>query len=115
MRMEIKARNIDVPEALRRHVQRRLNFAFSRFGAEVTSAVVRLDDVNGPRGGVDQRCRLSLRGPRVGSITIEEVSVDVSAAVDIAAHRGARVVSRALSRLRDHAARSSEEQLTARH
>ncbi|MDQ3263924.1 MAG: HPF/RaiA family ribosome-associated protein [Myxococcota bacterium] len=105
MRVEIKTRHVAVTEQVREHIERRLHFALSRFGPELRSVRVLLEDVNGPRGGVDKRCQLTLRGPRVGNITIEEMSADASAAVDIAADRAARALARSLDRARGHSIR----------
>ena len=49
---------VECTDELREFVQRKLAFALSRFADRVQSVDVLLDDVNGPRGGIDQRCRL---------------------------------------------------------
>lgn len=42
-------------DALRQYVERRLRFALGRFAHRLDQLQVRLEDVNGPRGGLDQR------------------------------------------------------------
>ena len=62
------------PEMLRSYAERRLTFALRRFENRVRHLTMRLEDINGPRRGVDCRCSvlLQLRSGRyleVGAIT----------------------------------------------
>jgi hypothetical protein len=80
-----------------RLVRRRFEFALSRFGHRVRSLVVRVTDVNGPRGGIDKRCRVTvqLQG-QSRTVVIDDVDADAAIAVDRAADRTARTVARAI-------------------
>jgi putative sigma-54 modulation protein len=80
-----------------RLARRRFEFALSRFGYRVRSLVVRVTDVNGPRGGIDKRCRVTveLQGP-TRTVVIDDVDTDPAIAVDRAADRTARTVARAI-------------------
>lgn len=101
MKVEVRTRNVTSSEQLLSHVSRRLSFALRRFAREIDSAVVRLSDMNGPRGGEDKKCHLVIRGPRIRTISIEERSSDVGAGVDLLVDRAARTVARSLERRRD--------------
>jgi hypothetical protein len=83
-------------------VERRLRFALSRFEPRIASIDVRLCDINGPRGGIDHRCRLvvRLRGPHT-SIIVEDEDVNLESAVSRVTDRAARGVARALDSSRD--------------
>ena len=48
-----------IPDTLRQHAERRLRFATDRFQNQIRNVILRLSDVNGPRGGVDKLCRLT--------------------------------------------------------
>jgi len=63
---------------------------------------VRLGDTNGPRGGVDKRCRivLKLRAADSTSIAIEDVDENLRAAIARATARVGRTVARTLDRKR---------------
>ena len=78
-------------------VERRIRFALSRFEPRIASIDVRLRDINGPRGGIDQQCRLvvRLRG-RYASVVVEDQDVNLESAVSRGAERAARGVARAL-------------------
>lgn len=83
-------------------VERRLRFALSRFEPRIASIDVRLRDTNGPRGGVDQQCRLvvRLRWPHT-SVIVEDQDMNLESAVSRSAERAARGVARALDAARE--------------
>jgi putative sigma-54 modulation protein len=60
MQIEIKTREFPLTDALRSHTERRLFYALSRLDEPIQRLVIRLSDINGPRGGVDKYCRLQL-------------------------------------------------------
>lgn len=77
--------------------RRRLEFALGRFANRVRSLRVRLTDVNGPRGGLDKKCLITVRLTRPRRvIVIEDVDADERAAVSRTVERLARAVSRAV-------------------
>jgi ribosome-associated translation inhibitor RaiA len=67
----------------------------------VEEVVVRFEDVNGPRGGIDKECRLQVRLAPWGALEVEERRADLYAAIDVAAQRLGRAVARELERRRD--------------
>ena len=89
-------------DALRHHVRQRLHFAFDRIGDRIRRVVVRLSDINGPRGGADKRCQLEVRLEQLPEVVIEDTQSDLYAAMDRAAERASRTVARRLSRERAH-------------
>jgi ribosome-associated translation inhibitor RaiA len=103
--IEIRTSNLPFSVALREHVARRLDFALRRFGSRVELVVVRLVDVNGPRGGPDKRCRLLAHLSPSRTVLVEATAADAYAAVSQAAACLDERVSRALSkhRSRPHA------------
>ncbi len=100
MKVDVRFRGIQASDALREHALRRVHFQLSRFDGAVGSVVVRIGDVNGPKGGVDKRCQVAVRGPALGSVTLEELGSDAYAAVGAAVDRAARAVGRELERAR---------------
>lgn len=100
MNIEIKSRETRSAD-LDEHVRRRLIFAVGRFGDRVRSAMVRLADINGPKGGTDKQCRIELAMRPSGRVFVESTEPDWQTAVDLAADRVGRVVSRLVARSRD--------------
>ncbi len=100
MNLDLRSRPFDLTPALGRHVERRLRFALGRFHARVEAVRVRVEDANGPRGGVDKACRLRARLRGAAPVRVEASDRDVYAAIDCAAARLARGVARELGRRR---------------
>lgn len=98
MRIEVRHSNIPISEALEAYIQRKLGRALMRFQERVADVAVRLVDENGPRGGVDLRCRVvvGLVGGR--QIVVQGVAEDAYAAVTRAAVRLNGQVKRAVGR-----------------
>ena len=111
MKIELRIRGVEDVAELREHVERRMQFALGRFAPEVAHVTVRLSDENGPRGGVDKRCHLTVRGPRLSTVVIDERSAVVEAAIDLAADRAGRAVARLLDRRRHRSVRPTLLQL----
>ncbi|MGB9687531.1 HPF/RaiA family ribosome-associated protein [Thermogutta sp.] len=101
MELHIQTRRVNLDEATRELVERRFMFALDQFDGFVMNVDVILEDVNGPRGGVDKYCRVlaSLRGGKY--IKIEDQDADLISVVNRAADRLSQVVARELDRKRD--------------
>jgi hypothetical protein len=104
MRVELRARSITINDRLRAHAERRLRFALGRFGPSIRRVCLRLDDVNGPRGGVDKCCRLVVGLTQGGEVIVEDADGDLRVLLDRSADRAGRAVERRLERLREPAA-----------
>lgn len=61
---------------------------------------VELGDTNGPKGGNDQECHLTLRMPGASVIHIEEVTSDIYASIDGAGERLVQAGKREVERHR---------------
>jgi hypothetical protein len=88
-------------DELHEFTTRRLGFALGRFGAQVTGIRVSVSDENGPRGGVDKKCRVEVRGARRLAVVAEDAASDERAAIARAAERAGRAFARALERRRE--------------
>ena len=82
------------PEAapLRRLAETRARFVMRRLSWLVPRAHVQLDDVNGPRGGVDKRCQVALKTENGGSVVVTAMARDWRTALDEALARAARAL-----------------------
>jgi ribosomal subunit interface protein len=98
MLIDTRAMGFALTDALLRHVEARMESALGPFSRWVLKATVRLEDVNGDRGGDDKRCSIvaALRRHRVE--IAEATNADLYAAVDEAANRIRRSVRRATKR-----------------
>lgn len=82
------------------HVDRRLHFALSRFSSRIARVSVFLEDVNGPRGGVDKACRIVVRLRRGADVVASVEDVEWVAAIDRATTRVGHSVAREVARMR---------------
>lgn len=72
--------------------------ALQRFSTRITSVNVTLTDENGPRGGIDKQCRVSLVLPPFGQLTASATAENPWAALARAAERVRRVILTKLQR-----------------
>jgi ribosomal subunit interface protein len=100
MQIEIQARNFTLTHAMRMHIERRLGFALGTCYRHVKRILVRLSDINGPRGGNDKRCQLEVILPGQ-AVVVEDTEADLYFAINRAASRASRTVKRQLRRRRD--------------
>lgn len=96
----IHIRNFGTPitQIDRDYLRQKLAARLMRFGARVERASARIEDVNGPRGGIDKRCRIKVVLSGLPSVTVEEYQAVVRAAIDGALRRIATAVQRAVER-----------------
>lgn len=102
MHIDIRARGFELTEGLRQHTERRLSFALGWASYDVRKVAVRLFDINGPRGGEDKCCRIQVILPKTQDVVIEDTEADLYVAIDRAAERVERSVTRRLERQREH-------------
>jgi putative sigma-54 modulation protein len=98
MELSIRHHNGKLDPSLHDHVERRLNAALDRFERRISRVNVQLRDVNGPRGGIDQECRIAVKLVGVGDVFIEQRDESLHAAVATAVDRTAEAVRRAVAR-----------------
>ena len=98
MKIDIQARNFPLTDALRSHAERRLRFALTCCDDYVHGAVMRLSDINGPRGGSDKRCHLQVVLAGLPNVVVEDTEGDLYVAIDRAIDRAGRAVARKIDR-----------------
>lgn len=103
MRIEIRGRGVEVGSGIRKMVERRARFALGRRSDPIDRVQVWLEDVNGPKGGTDKRCRARLVGDGLGGRVVEAQGGDLGAVIFEAFERASRLVHRLLGRMHEHA------------
>jgi putative sigma-54 modulation protein len=98
MLLNVLSRGVVLTDSMRAAMQRKLDFALDRFGDRLERVEVTIEDLNGPRGGVDKRVRLLLSGPVSRSVVIDERGDNVMAALSSAVHRASQVLGRMMER-----------------
>lgn len=85
-------------DAKRLLIERRLLFALARFELRIKQVDLVIHDENGPRGGIDKSCRISVALHQASDVVISDRDSDIFKSISRVADRAARAVSRAISR-----------------
>lgn len=101
MQIDIQALNFSLTKDLRDYTKRRMRFALGTRDEHIQRIMVRLSDINGPRGGEDKCCQIQIVLPHLSDVVIEDTEVDMGAAIDKASDRAGCAVGRRLTRQRD--------------
>lgn len=98
MKLDLRAKALDLSAELRDYVAKRLNFALDRHSEHVRRIDVMIEDVNGPRGGIDKACRVHVT-LNSGTVFVRELQADVKTAVDVSADRIGKLIAHRLARV----------------
>jgi len=109
MNVRVSAKGVEMDAALQELAERRVRFGLGRFAPRLDKVRVRLEDVNGPRGGVDICCQVDVRLTGGGRLLAEDLDEDVRCALDRAVDKASRAVARQLERERGERAMTSTE------
>jgi hypothetical protein len=101
MNIQLRGQGTELSVALRAHAERCLGFALRRFAGRIDRVTVWLEDVNGPRGGVDKRCRIAVRLRPTGAAFVAKSAGDAYVAIGRAAGRAGAAVARKVAWLQE--------------
>ena len=102
MKVNLRGVHLELTDAIKRHVQAHLVDPIERFfDDEAAELEIHLRDRNGPKGGNDMECSVTVRVPRAASIHVTEVDDDLYKAIDLARDRIETAAKRALERSQD--------------
>lgn len=98
--VHIRAPQAALGTEARAYVRRKLGTKLGKFARSIERVSVRVEDVNGPRGGVDQSCRIKVVLRGLPSVLFESRDASLNAALDVALSGTQRAVKRATQRRR---------------
>ncbi|HOB76578.1 MAG TPA: ribosome-associated translation inhibitor RaiA [Phycisphaerae bacterium] len=101
MVLRIHGHHLEVSEALDAHITERFKSALDQLDHMVQEITVRLEDVNGPKGGVDKRCHATVYLRAGGTVVVDEVNSDMYAAASLVADRLKNVIGRKVQKIRE--------------
>jgi len=93
---------VALPEVTRESIEERLRHTLAPFGTRISRAEIRLDDVNGPRGGVGLRCAIDVVFDGGDRVRIEQSAAEILEAVR-------RIMPRLAHSVRQHVERSGHK------
>jgi len=100
---------------VRSSAEERVRFVMRRLVQRVSRADVHLSDINGPRGGVDKCCQVTLKTEGKGVLVIRTLAADWRSALDQALQRAVRLLTRAWQRRGDPAVLRQAKRRALRH
>ena len=98
MQVHMVSPEFSLTPSLREYLEQRLRTAFDPLHGKIAEVAVRLRDLNGPRGGRDMQCQVSVKMPGKPAVVIREVQENMYNAIDRAMKRAAYRVSRIAAR-----------------
>jgi hypothetical protein len=99
-RLSVQTRKLTLERGFQKAVPRILAAALSQFAPRIQTIHVWLEDVNGPRGGVDTRCRIELSLSPRGRVTATSLAANEYVAIANAASRAGALVNGRIKRTR---------------
>lgn len=111
VRLSVRTRRLAVERGFRETVPQILAPALSPFARRIQNIQLWLEDVNGPRGGVDIRCRIELSLSPRGRVTATSLAENEYVAIANAASRAGTLINSRIKRARTLRRRVTESQL----
>ena len=97
MQILIHSDDFTLSEGMRDHIVRRLAYSLNHGRSLISRIVVRLADINGPKGGIDKCCGIEVRLKGQPTITIDDTQADLYVAIDRATERTGRTLYRRMN------------------
>ncbi len=98
--LRIRVSGVDLPAEFGPRARALLGRRLARFATHIERASVRVEDINGPRGGVDTACRIQLTVSGLPSIVVERRALNAELALKSAASAVGRAMDRSVARAR---------------
>jgi len=101
MKIDITMQQSCSDNKISRKVARRARLALSRFATAIQTVIIRITDTNGPKGGEDTRCIVSVKLASSGEVVVQGEGENILTVLSHCLSRAERAVSRSLDRRRD--------------
>jgi hypothetical protein len=98
MLVHVRAQDLSLLGAIYRHLEKRVRAGLGPWAARISSVALALSDINGPRGGADLRCAVTVELLPAGSVRAEATDSDLLSAVGRAVARARRAIQDAVNR-----------------
>ena len=103
MKIEISYRDLAKTDAIESHIQGRGEHDLSRFADRLTRVEVHVGDLNGTKGGADdKRCMVEVRPAGADPIAVESTGGDLYAVISETVAKAERALDKRFGRAEDH-------------
>lgn len=83
--VSVRGHNVQIEEHHREYMRDRLGHKLAKYAPSIERIEVRLEDLNGPKGGIDHACRIQVTLSGLGLIVVEERHAEAIPSFDLAA------------------------------
>lgn len=87
MKLFIKQRNVKLTLKEKGAIDRRFHFCFSRLTEVVKRVTLTLEDINGPKGGIDKQCKIQVAFYRGKDLVLTQTESNFTQAIERALQR----------------------------
>jgi putative sigma-54 modulation protein len=102
MKVLLRGVHLGLSDNLKQYVDTHLVAHIERFADDEASEIdIALKDTNGPKGGLDKECSVTVRMPGLESVHVTEVAETLFQAIDATRDRLENALKRTLERRRD--------------
>ena len=102
MKVLMRGVHLTLTDALRDDATQHLGEPSAKYiDDEATEVDIALVDINGPKGGVDQECRVTVRMPGFAAMHITETAETMFQAIDAARDTLEKMITRTLEKRRE--------------
>ncbi|RKH05994.1 ribosome-associated translation inhibitor RaiA [Corallococcus sp. CA053C] len=101
MKVLLRGVHLGLTDNLKAYVDEHLVAHIERFAEDEASEIdIALVDINGPKGGVDKECRVTVRMPGMEAVHVTETAETLFQAIDATRDRLEKAIKRAVERRR---------------
>jgi len=100
MRVTVCSQHVTIDQGQRQEIAEAVRAALAHVERRVVSVRALIDDNNGPKGGVDQRCEFVANCGKLGVLRVEATSTEFDKAVSSALSKLRRAAEHAVDRRR---------------
>ncbi|MFP2931523.1 ribosome hibernation-promoting factor, HPF/YfiA family [Pyxidicoccus sp. 3LG] len=102
MKVLLRGVHLDLTDNIKAYVDEHLVGHIERFADDEAAEIdISLVDTNGPKGGMDKECRVTVRMPGFSAVHVTETADSLFPAIDASRDRLERTLKRSLERRRD--------------
>lgn len=81
MKINFFSPSFGLTPAIVQHIETRLSMALATASGQIDHIIVRVEDINGKRGGIDKQCRITVRHQYLPTFTVEATHHDLYMAI----------------------------------
>lgn len=87
MQLIIQSSNVELNAIAKQNIKKRARRIFSRIEDKVDSILINIQDINGPKGGLDKLCKVVIKSSIVPSVVVSNKKRQAAAAIDLALNK----------------------------